>query len=191
MKFITLFGPPGGGKGTTAKMLAQKLAYVHLSTGDVFRERAKISDPLGLQIKGLIDDGRYVPDDITVRVVEEFVTESRSHYEGIIFDGFPRTLEQVRPFERLQHQGDTNVIILLHVEEKALISRLLKRAGEDQRTDDSSLETIQKRIETFKTLTLPVIEHYADRYLLSTIVGTGKTPEQVSDETYTLISAMM
>ena len=178
---VTLYGPPGGGKGTVALKLIAKYQLFHISTGDICRKRVEIEDTLGLNIKAIIDSGQLVPDEIIIRLFEE-VAHANLSMNGCIFDGFPRTIKQTVLFEEFLQKNfphTQNKCIFLDVSDEELLIRLVKRATIEHRVDDASSEKIKARIETFKELTLPVIDYYRDRGLLTTIVGTGKTPDQV------------
>jgi adenylate kinase len=183
------FGPPGCGKGTISPKIVEKYGLFHISTGDICRERAKIEDELGLQIQAIMASGKYVSDDIIIRLFKE-VAEANLSVNGFIFDGFPRTLEQVALFESFLAENFSdaqNKFILLDVSEEELLARLAIRAGIQKRADDASVEKVKSRIETFKKQTHPVIDYYANRHLITTVVGTGKTPETVWAEVQHII----
>jgi len=187
---ITLYGPPGGGKGTVAVKLIAKYQLFHISTGDICRKRIEIEDSLGLEIKAIMDSGQLVSDEIIIRLFKE-VADANLSVNGFIFDGFPRTIEQTTLFEEFLHKNfpdAQNKCIFLDVSEEELFIRLAKRSDIEHRSDDASPEKVKARIETFKRLTLPVIDYYRDRGLLSTIVGTGKTPEDVWAEVQHVIA---
>ncbi len=100
MTNIVLFGPPGSGKGTQATKLRDKYALLHVSTGDIFRAEIKNNTRLGAEAKGFIDSGRLVPDELTIRILEDFVNRNlKPQHKGIIFDGFPRTVPQAEALD--------------------------------------------------------------------------------------------
>lgn len=189
MKLVILFGPPGGGKGTQAKRLVKEYNLVHISTGDLCRERAKITDPLGLEIKQLIEKGSFVPDQIIIHIFEETV-KKHLPCKGFIFDGFPRNIAQVALFEVFLERNFPGIplkLISIHVDEHELQERLLLRSQMENRKDDTP-ETISKRIHIFNTTTLPVIEFYQEKLDVPQIVGTGKQPQDVWEELKLLLN---
>ena len=178
MNIVALFGAPGGGKGTVAKKIVHEFGYVHLSTGDIFRERSKVHDALGFQIKKLIDAGEYISDTITVKVVKEFIKKN-SLAKGFVFDGFPRTASQMPAFDEMCDASHHSKLLFLEVKEDVLIKRLLKRAKIEKRADDASVKIIQRRIETFKDQTFyNVVEYYYVNGLLTKING-NESPAKV------------
>jgi adenylate kinase len=178
---VTILGAPGSGKGTQAKNLVKEFGLVHISTGDLFRERAQGKDSFALQIRQLIDNGALVPDEITIRLLSETIEKYPSN-KRFIFDGFPRNLVQTHAFEGFlakKFPGIDNRLIYLAVQEHELKDRILgKRAKEEERKDDTE-EKVQKRITTFKEKTMPVVKHYLDQNRLRVVVGTGKQPQDV------------
>ena len=96
--FLVIVGPPGAGKGTQAKRLAETLGLVHLSTGEIFRENISQETDLGMRVKRLLDNGTLVPDNLTIELVQDQI-DRFAHHQGAIFDGFPRNLEQAKALE--------------------------------------------------------------------------------------------
>ena len=161
MRNIVLFGPPGAGKGTQAKILAGRYNLIHLSTGDVLRNEMKENTPLGKKAKSYIEKGELVPDkDVTEMVV--CVMDKFKDASGFIFDGFPRTTTQAAFMREMLLERGTEVhfLIVLDVEEEELIRRLLNRARVEGRTDDTR-EVIENRIRVYKKQTAPVIDFYS------------------------------
>ena len=190
MKIILMIGAPGSGKGTQAKKIAEEYGYIHISTGDLFRERAKVVDELGLKIKGLIESGALVPDDITVQTFEETVKKN-SNAKGLIFDGFPRNLQQVIHFEKIIEDnlpGAERNIIFLNVSGEELVERILKRSAIENRVDDTS-EKIKTRLAIYNENTIPVILYYQKMDSFQTFTGTGKTPDDVWSEVEKIIAS--
>lgn len=125
---IILLGPPGSGKGTQARLLAENLKAVHLSTGDLFRAEIQKRTPLGLSVKDIMDNGGYVSDDIVMSVIESYFKNLDSH--GIIlFDGFPRTLDQAVAFDSMLQKQGLNVDRAIHfnIDDETIVSRLSAR----------------------------------------------------------------
>jgi len=208
MRFI-LFGPPGVGKGTQAKVLSEKYQLSHISTGDMLRASIKEGTSLGLKAKSYIDDGQLVPDDVIIGIIEEFISDVENRKNGFILDGFPRTVSQAEALNHLLIQYDCPIdrVISLTASDEEIISRLSGRrvapnsgkvyhikfnppkvegkcdqTGEDliQRDDDKE-ETIKKRLDVYKKSTEPVLSFYNTRDLVSEIDGT-QTIDDVSKE---------
>ena len=184
---MILFGPPGSGKGTQAKLLAEKFHIPHISTGDLLREAVTKNSPLGMQAKGYLDAGMLVPDDVMIGLIREVVTMGAAK-DGFILDGFPRTIPQAEALDRLFDELHISVdgVISLRVEHDEVIRRLTDRkvcrscgrifnssqlckddatkcprcGGElYQRSDDTS-ETARKRLDIYLKETKPVKEYY-------------------------------
>lgn len=173
MMNILLFGPPGAGKGTQATKLIDCYRLVHLSTGNLLRAEVAAGTPLGVKAKAIMDAGQLVSDDIVIGMIENKLKEHTGG-PGFIFDGFPRTVAQAEALDALLSQYHTEIhhVVILEVEERELVERLLKRAKEENRSDDTP-ETIQKRIDVYKQQTLPVAEHYGRQHKLRRIDGVG------------------
>ncbi|MDA3891347.1 MAG: adenylate kinase [Salinivirgaceae bacterium] len=172
---IVIFGAPGSGKGTQSLKIAEKYQLKHLSTGDVLREEIKSGSELGKEIARLIDSGNFVPDEMIEQMVETFILANKDG-NGIIFDGFPRTVKQAQwlkyLFEgTLNHK--VNALICLDVPEAALTERILKRGRYSGRADDQDVEIIETRIQVYHKKTGPVIEFYAVQGKLENINGFG------------------
>ena len=153
-----IFGPPGSGKGTQAARIEQEFGLTHLSTGDILRAEAKRGGELGREAAKMAR-GELVPDDLVDRIVE-----SRLRQEGagdVLLDGFPRTLEQARVLDTiLESEGRAvELVLALEVPEEELVRRLLHRAEVENRVDDTP-EAIGERLEEYRELTMPVLDHY-------------------------------
>ncbi|AWU40110.1 nucleoside monophosphate kinase [Blattabacterium punctulatus] len=151
MIHIILFGPPGCGKGTQAKILEKKFRLVHLSTGMIFRHHIKNKTSLGKLSRYYINKGILVPDHITTNMLN---IEIKKHIQskGIIYDGYPRTKNQVFSLEKILKSlflGRINIIFYFEIKKKLLINRLLKRGKISHRDDDSDIITVQRRIEEY------------------------------------------
>ncbi len=204
---LLLVGPPGVGKGTQAKRIAESLGVPHISTGDILRDAAKRGTAIGLQAKSFMDGGGLVPDDVMIGVIEErfAVGDGRA---GYILDGFPRTTPQAEVLEKLLAKLDLPIQAAIHLQcpDEVVIERITgrrscsnktcqatfherflppKREGTcdrcgsalEQRTDDV-LEAVKRRLEKYHRETAQILPFYETRRLLHVVDGTG-TPEEV------------
>lgn len=173
MKYLVLFGPPGSGKGTQSENIIEKYGYKHISTGDVLRAEMANQTELGKIAKEYIEKGALVPDSLIIDMLAKTL-DTAQDIDGIIFDGFPRTVAQAEALKDMlkARGGDVTVMLNLIVEEKELIERLLKRGETSGRADDN-LETIQKRLDTYNSQTSPVIDFYEKEGKLANIKGIG------------------
>lgn len=171
---IVLFGPPGAGKGTQAEHLVEKYELFHLSTGDVFRHNIKNETELGKLAKSYMDQGKLVPDNVTIDLL---ISEVEKHPEakGFIFDGFPRTEAQAAALDKILAGRDTEITMMLglDVAENELKERLKKRALTSGRVDDADPVVIQKRIDVYRSETAPVKDFYNKQGKYIKIDGIG------------------
>ena len=174
MRNIVLFGPPGAGKGTQSALLVDHFGFVHLSTGDIFRANIKGETELGTLAKSYMDKGQLVPDDVTIRMLEDSAN-AHPDASGFIFDGFPRTTAQAEALDRfLEGKGQSiSGMLALEVEEDELKVRLAKRAESSGRADDADPAVIQKRIDVYHAETAPVAGHYEAQGKYHGIAGMG------------------
>ncbi|MCK9408196.1 MAG: adenylate kinase [Bacteriovoracaceae bacterium] len=170
---IILFGPPGVGKGTQAKILSERFHIPHISTGDMLREEIKHQTDLGIKAKVLMDAGNLVADDIMIGMIRS-VLQSHECVNGIILDGFPRTVEQATALETMMQELHISLKRVLYIEvtEEHIMERLVKRLSVEHRADDTA-ETITKRITIYKQSTAPVKTYFESRGLLSSVNGEG------------------
>lgn len=174
---IIIFGPPGAGKGTQAKNLIERYSLKHLSTGDMLRAARKSGTELGQRVAAIMDAGKLVSDEIVNELVEEQVMDGQDE-QGFIFDGYPRTVSQAETLDEILAKVDEPVaaVVFLEVPKDELIERLLKRAQEQGRADDTR-EVIEERVEEYNSKTLPVAEYYAAQDKVHRIKGTGSVEE--------------
>lgn len=174
---LIIMGPPGVGKGTQAKALAQENGWIQLSTGEVFRDHIRRQTDLGRRVKGYLERGEYVPDDVTIRMVRAKL-EDVSPSTRVLFDGFPRTVAQAEALDRLSQEMDRQVgaMLLLDAPREELVARLNGRATAEHRADDTP-EIIANRLEVYEEQTRPVISYYEDRGLVRRVSGVGSVPE--------------
>lgn len=183
---LIMFGAPGSGKGTQSEVIAKHYGLKHISTGDLLRAEAKRGTPLGLEIDRLISKGQFVPDHVILDLLLDFL-DSRGSDEGIILDGFPRTVSQAKQLlEKLEERKRTKpVLITLNVKDEELIRRLLERGKQSGRSDDN-LETIKKRLEIYHNTTQPVLDFYCQQGFCCVIDGEG----EISDVSQRIIEAV-
>jgi adenylate kinase len=171
---LVLVGPPGAGKGTQAVRLAERLGVPHISTGDLFRANLGQETPLGLEAKSYMDKGNLVPDDVTVRMVRERLTED-DVAKGFIFDGFPRTVSQADSLDELlaERGEELDAVVEFQVDEDELVNRLLSRG----RSDDTEA-VIRNRQQVYRDETFPLLDHY--RSIVVSIDAQGEV-EEITD----------
>lgn len=176
-KVVIFLGPPGAGKGTQAKRLAQELRMVQLSTGDMLRDHMARGTELGARVKPIYDAGQLVPDEIVIAMIREKLSSMDD--VRVIFDGFPRTQAQAQALDMLLEElsSPINAVPLLEVPEQMLAERMLERAKLEGRADDTP-ETIKERFKVYREKTQPLIDYYGARGHLSRVDGTG-SPDEV------------
>lgn len=186
MTRMLIMGPPGSGKGTQAARIADKMGIVAISTGDIFRYNVKELTDLGKEAKKYIDNGDFVPDDVTNRMVDDRIKQADAA-SGFLLDGYPRTAGQVDALnEMLKESGHSlSVVLQLEVPDEELVQRLLARADSEGRADDTE-EVIQHRLDLYHEQTAAVIESYVDQGIVARVDGTG----QVDDITERLLQAV-
>lgn len=172
---IILCGAPGCGKGTQSDFIVEKYGLTHLSTGDLMRKEIASGSELGQLISSYTSNGQLVPDDVTIKLLEQHIDSLPEDTKGLIFDGFPRTLNQAVQLERLmKKRGDkTAILIDINVPEDEIIRRLIERGKTSGRADDN-LETIKKRLVVYHDQTRPVDDYYElmDKYVRIQGLGT-------------------
>jgi adenylate kinase len=175
---IILFGKPGAGKGTQAEFLKDKYNLVHISTGDVFRYNLKNDTELGRQAKVYMDRGDLVPDELTIRMLQDEV-EKNPQATGFLFDGFPRTIAQADALEAFLNSKGWGVTatIALEADDEILIKRLLERGKTSGRADDQDEEKIRNRYEEYNQKTAPLIAYYDEKNLFHSVNGIGEIAE--------------
>ena len=186
---LILFGPPGAGKGTQAKILIEQFNIVQISTGDMLREEVKSETDLGKLAKVIMDKGDLVSDEIIMSMIENRITKPDCE-NGFILDGFPRTFNQAVNLDALLKNLNLKIdkVIEINVNEKLLLQRILKRASENQSIrDDDKSEILKNRITVYKKDTLPVLEYYRKLNKLFTIDGMQNI-EEVSKDIQKFIS---
>lgn len=173
-----LFGPPGSGKGTQAERLIRDFGLTHVSTGDMLRAEASTGSALGREVAPLMAAGKLVPDDLIVRVIQERLRQDDAR-PGVVLDGFPRTVAQARALDDMlaANGQEVGLIIALEVPVDDLVERLLGRAREQGRTDDTA-DVIRERMVEYEAKTAPVLDHYRNRGArVARIDGVGTVDE--------------
>lgn len=171
---IALFGPPGAGKGTQSALLVERYKLAYISTGDLLRQEISEGSELGKKAKDIIDRGELVSDELVVQLIEKRIIMSAG-FNGILFDGFPRTLVQAYILEGLLLKLNTGLACMLSLEvpREELITRLLERGKSSGRSDDTA-EVIEHRLEEYLNKTMPVAEFYKFRDKYIPINGVGQ-----------------
>lgn len=182
---IVLFGKPGAGKGTQAEFLKEKYNLKHLSTGDIFRFNIKNKTDLGMLAKEYMDKGDLVPDEVTIKMLEDSV-DNNLDANGFLFDGFPRTIAQAEELDYFLESKKWKVAatIALEANDEILIRRVLERGKTSGRTDDQDEAKIRHRYEEYNEKTAPLIEYYKEQnkfYLVNGIGSIAEITERLSN----------
>ena len=177
---IIIFGPPGAGKGTQAKNLEKKLNNFQISTGDMLRDEIKRESEIGKKIINYMNDGKFVDDEIVNKLMKNVIFDPKKKNK-LIFDGYPRTLEQAKNLELLLKNSDQKVdfIFFLNVNKDIIVQRIEKRKIIEKRSDDD-LNTILKRYDKYMLTTKPVLEYYSTNPNFNEIDGGLKIAEITS-----------
>ena len=174
---IVFLGPPGSGKGTQAKTLAERLKIPAISTGEILRAAVRDATPLGRRAKAVMEAGELVSDDLMVGLIRERLDQTDTR-QGFILDGFPRTVAQAAALDGLLggNEKGLSAVVNLAVPEAVLIDRLQGRSGSESRADDRR-ETVLERLRVYREKTEPLVELYRRRGLLADVDGVGEVPE--------------
>lgn len=174
---IVLLGAPGSGKGTQAAILTEHLEVPHISTGVLLRAAVEAGTELGQKARSIMDRGELVPDDIMLDLIEERLQKPDAQ-NGFILDGYPRNLGQANALGTLldRIEKPLDVAIQIDVDTDLVVERIAKRAAEEGRSDDSE-ETVRKRLAVYEEQTAPVVGFYAERGLLTRVLGEGSIDE--------------
>ena len=189
MKNFVLFGKPGSGKGTQAEHLSEKYKLYHISTGDLFRKNISQNSNLGLLAQSYMDKGELVPDEVTIKMLENEIKEN-TQSKGFLFDGFPRTIAQAESLDKFLKSIDMqiNATIALDVDEEELISRIIDRGKTSNRSDDQDIEKIQNRFNEYNIKTSTLSKYYKDQKKFFEVDGSG-TVDEITNRLFDLIDS--
>lgn len=171
---IILFGPPGAGKGTQSERIIKKYDLIHIATGDLFRKHMSEGTELGKLAQQYIKEGKLVPDEVTIKMVDAKIEENKKA-TGFIFDGFPRTVAQAQTLDSILKNKKSPIsgVVALEVPDNELRERLKERAKTSGRVDDQDEEKINTRLNVYHQETSPVANHYDKLGKLKRVNGVG------------------
>ena len=186
---IVIFGPPGAGKGTQSKFIVNKYNLYQLSTGDLLRNEIKNKTELGSEISSIMNAGELVSDNIVSELIEKFVSNNK-YKNKIIFDGYPRNLEQAKNLDKMlsSHGQKIDIVLKLSVTLATVKKRILERQNQEKRADDNE-EIAIKRYKTYENSSLPVLDYYKGFDLLKVVNGES-TISEINTEISDLIDAL-
>ena len=186
---IVIFGPPGAGKGTQSKFIVNKYNLYQLSTGDLLRNEIKNKTELGSKISSIMNAGELVSDNIVSELIEKFVSNDK-YKNKIIFDGYPRNLEQAKNLDKMlrSYRQKINIVLKLSVTLATVKKRILERHNQEKRVDDNE-EIAIKRYKTYENSSLPILDYYKGFDLLKVVNGES-TISEINTEISDLIDAL-
>lgn len=176
---LVIFGGPGSGKGTQSDKLIDRYGLHHISTGEVLRDHISRGDELGNIANSYISQGHLIPDDLMIRVLEGVLDKNPELVKnGVIFDGFPRTIEQAKSLKKMMEKRGSRIhaVIGLEVPDDELTTRMIKRGQETGRADDNE-DTIRERLNVYHNQTAPLREYYINEGKYHDIDGHGSVEE--------------
>lgn len=177
MNRLLIIGPPGAGKGTQATKISEELSIPAISTGDIFRANIKNQTELGREAKEYIDAGNLVPDSVTNRMVRDRLAQDDAA-RGFLLDGYPRNTAQVEELDSILTDLDQKIdaVLLLTADNEELVQRLLGRAADQGRSDDTE-EVIRHRLHVYAEETEPIVDLYEARGIVTRVDGLGTIDE--------------
>lgn len=180
---LVIFGGPGSGKGTQSDLLIEEYGLFHISTGEVLRDQISHGTELGKIADSFISGGNLIPDDLMISILGKVLDENADKVaNGVIFDGFPRTIDQAKALTTLLEERNMklNVVIGLEVADEELTKRLIKRGQDSGRSDDNA-ETIKKRLDVYHNQTSPLRDFYINEGVYAAIEGNGSIADIFAD----------
>lgn len=186
MNRLLIIGPPGAGKGTQATKISEELSIPAISTGDIFRANIKNETELGREAKQYIDAGNLVPDSVTNRMVRDRLAQDDAA-QGFLLDGYPRNTAQVEELDAILTDLDQKIdaVLLLTADNEELVQRLLGRAADQGRSDDTE-EVIRHRLDVYAEETEPIVDLYEARGIVTRVDGLG-TIDEVTERLLTAV----
>jgi adenylate kinase len=177
MKNVMILGAPGSGKGTQGARLAKSLGIPQVSTGELIRAAMKQGTPLGVKAREFYDKGLLVPDELVFGLIQE-ILDSPPARNGVLMDGFPRTVPQAEAVDRMLKAKGAKVdrVAVLEVDQQELVQRLLARAAKEGRSDDN-IESIRQRLKVYHQQTAPLIAFYEKRGVVRRVEGSGSVDD--------------
>jgi len=187
---MILFGPPGSGKGTQSKLVSETFEFLHLSTGELFRQEIAKKTLIGNVVKKFIDRGILIPDHIVMRELYRYALNHQDA-PGIVFDGFPRNSDQASTLDKVFHKKELRIelVVSIIVPENILMERVLERGKDSGRSDDN-IEVMHKRLEIYRTQTHPVIDYYKKSHRLAEVAGNRPVEMVAKDIQYIVKAAI-
>jgi len=175
---IVIFGAPGSGKGTQSEKLIEKYGLHHISTGEVLRDHIARKTPIGQIAKTYITQGQLIPDSLMIRILEDILDNEPKAKDGVILDGFPRTVPQADALKRFfdRRGQELHHVIGLEVPEDELVDRMIKRGQETGRADDN-IDTIKNRLKVYHESTTPLRDYYINEGKYRVINGSGSVED--------------
>jgi len=179
---VVIFGAPGSGKGTQSEKLIERYGLHHISTGEVLRDHIARKTPIGQIAKTYINQGQLIPDSLMIKILEEIIDNEPNAKEGVILDGFPRTIPQAEALNRFLAKRGQKIhhVIGLEVPEEELVDRMIKRGAQTGRADDN-LETIKNRLKVYHESTTPLRDFYIREGKYRPIKGSGSVEDIFAD----------
>jgi len=183
MKYYIIFGPPGAGKGTQSALLAGKYKLTHISTGDLLRKEIDSKSVLGLKVKAIIENGKFVDDATILEMINNVITSQSPDIKGYILDGYPRTIPQAEALDKILEERNQKVaaVISLEIDEEVIFQRIAHRARIEDRKDDMERATIENRIVQYHRKTEPLIAYYKERGKYYPVNGNKNVEENFNE----------
>jgi adenylate kinase len=187
---VILFGAPGSGKGTQAERVAQTTATPHVSTGAILRAEVARGSALGREAQPIMESGALVPDDLMVRIIESRLAEADAQ-DGVILDGFPRTVPQAEALDAMlaRNGREVGLILYLEVDPDLIKDRILRRASIDGRSDDNP-EALAERMRVYQRDTAPVVDHYRRAGTRIESIDGAPPIDQVTEQILTVLGGL-